>query len=217
MDQQQVGLGCRKGAICQNSKEQLSEIEKDELLARMNQETLEEKLSELEELKEEVSSQLMLLRVELLRELKLGQDNTRKEMNTALANLASRLDGHESWLKGHESRLNGHESRLGDHDSRLGGHESWLNGHESRLGDHDSRLNDHDQMFDAQDGLTDRNSHHLWECEDRIRAIQGWEYEHSADQDYYKRQLSDHQIELEDHDMRITALESQVRGCSDIH
>ena len=207
-EDEKVDFGCLKGTICRNFKEHLSEIEKYKCFARRSQKVLEEKLSELEELKTRLSSQLMLLRGELLREVKLGQDNALKEMNTALANLAPQLDGHESWLKGQESRLNCHESRLGDHDSRLNGHESWLHGHESRLGDHDSRLSGHQKQLDLQEFLIDDNLERLSYCEENLFP-EGWQYA-SSEQSGCR-----HDLKLFDHEMRLSELKSKMKGGSD--
>ena len=206
-ESEKVDFGCLIGTICRNFKEQISETEEDEFLAK-SQKMLEEKLSELEELKTRLSSQLMLLRGELLREVKLGQDTTLKEMNTALANLAPQLDGHESWLKGQESRLNCHESRLGDHDSRLNGHESWLHGHESRLGDHDSRLSGHQKQLDLQEFLIDDNLERLSYCEENLFP-EGWQYA-SSEQSGCR-----HDLKLFDHEMRLSELKSKMKGGSD--
>ena len=206
-ESEKVDFGCLIGTICRNFKEQISETEEDEFLAK-SQKMLEEKLSELEELKTRLSSQLMLLRGELLREVKLGQDNALKEMNTALANLAPQLDGHESWLKGQESRLNCHESRLGDHDSRLNGHESWLHGHESRLDDHDSRFKAHEELFDRHKHRIDEQALRIWDCEYRVKDMLDTENDPGAPHE------CDYEWQLEDHDRRISELEWKMRGNS---
>ena len=175
---------------------------------------LAEKFSELEELRKQFSSQLTLLRVELLRELKLGQDNTLKDMNTALANLAPQLDGHESWLRGHESRLGDHDSRLNGHESWLNGHESWLNGHESRLGDHDSRLKAHDQLFDVRKSWIDAQAQQIQDFEERINSSlpdpvydSGYLYECDHEQE-----LMVHERMVQDHESRVAKLELAMRG-----